>query len=302
MENIILFGSAACGAVIGVLFWLLLNGVPGAAVKEVNDAGKRCKFSGFFGSWIARTYQLVARSLRAENSIAYWVLSGESIKNHLRRGEEWSHWQAEVWIAREVVRSAVTAFCGFFFLLMMLPINLCIVVALFAAIVSYRSSVKGLVARSKNWLSRFQKRLSFSIDLLALTMKSGSTMADAFKTLVDENKNHPIGQEFGLVTSQVNRNLPFKDSLENMRMRMRDSDVNEIVFTIIHAEKLGTASADAFLRLADQMRLRRSQRAERAIGQAKTMLAFPNFLFFLASLLAVAGPFVLVPLLQHFGQ
>ena len=45
------------------------------------------------------------------------------------------------------------------------------------------------------------------------------------------------------------------------------------------------------MRLADQMRIRRSQRAEKLIGEAKTMMALPNFLFLLSGALAIVGPF-----------
>ena len=124
-------------------------------------------------------------------------------------------------------------------------------------------------------------------------MKAGSTIDQSLQAVRDENEGHTIGDEFKEIVQQHQNGTPLLECFENFRKRMRDKDVNEVVFTATNAERYGAANADTYLRLATQMRDRRSQRAEKMIGEAKTMMALPNFLFLMSGALAIVGPFSL---------
>ena len=82
-------------------------------------------------------------------------------------------------------------------------------------------------------------------------------------------------------------------SLEEFQERLGDKDVDEMVFSIVKAEELGTPLSKIFLSQADQIRLKRSQWAEVAAGKAQTMITFPGLLIMFACLLIVTAPFVI---------
>ncbi|MEO0530338.1 MAG: type II secretion system F family protein [Planctomycetota bacterium] len=158
------------------------------------------------------------------------------------------------------------------------------------------SELKG---KAKRRLAEFKRRLPFSIDLLALTVDAGATFMESLETMVAENADNPVGEEFGELQRKVMSGQTMNDALEEMRLRMADPTVDEIVFSIVNSEKLGTPKSKTLLRLANQMRQKRSQSIEKAIGQAQTMMTFPGFIIMLACLLIVAAPFGLAALQQN---
>ena len=78
-----------------------------------------------------------------------------------------------------------------------------------------------------------------------------------------------------------------------MRTRLREPDVNEFVSTVLRAEELGSPLGEVLLAMADQMRLRRSQWAEKLAGEAQAKITAPGMVIMVASMLVVIGPFIL---------
>lgn len=138
-----------------------------------------------------------------------------------------------------------------------------------------------------------KRRLPYAIDLMALIMEAGGSFQDSLRSIVEENRNHPIGEEFHSVLSEMDLGRTRREALEKLRDRINDEDINEIVFSIIKGEELGTPLAEIFRTQAEQMRLKRSQWAEKAAGQAQVQIVFPGMLVMLACLLVIATPFVL---------
>jgi len=290
-EYVHILGSLMAGTAVAMTTLALL----GAAPKTVEDKTKRiikhCDFYRFFLRWIEDLKAFLAPRIKSRTSILATLLRVNNVEYNLRRGENCDHWDINSWVSREVFRSGVIGLVAFgFMLLFVSPFA----AAFYAALISYFKYLLtqiNLAKRSKSWNCQFHQRLPFTIDLIALTMKAGSTIEQSLNAVLEENEGHPIADEFGLILQQHQNGTPLLECFENFRDRMRDKDVNEIVFTAINAERYGGANADTYLGLAEQMRMRRSQRAEKAIGEAKTMMALPNLLFLMAGMLAIAGPF-----------
>ena len=150
-----------------------------------------------------------------------------------------------------------------------------------------------LATLAKLRMRRFKQRLPFAIDLMALMMEAGGDFRQCLSTVVHENRGHPVGVEFGLLSNAHAAGQPLRDCLDQMQARLRDEDVNEIVFSIKNADELGVPLSRTFLTLAEQMRLKRAQQAEKLIGERKTMMAFPSLIIMMACLLVAVAPFVL---------
>ena len=292
-EFIYILGSLMTGFAVAVTANALLDAQAAAIDSDTKRLIQSCEFYQFFARWIEDLKAFFKPRIKSHTSVWSTMLRVTNVESYLRRGEDTDQWDVNSWISREVFRCGLkwlVASC--LLLLFMSPLP----ALLFGGLLGYFQYLLAqirLTQRSKSWNSRFHQRLPFSIDLIALTMKAGSTIDQSLKAVLEENHGHPIGDEFEIITQQHQNGTPLLECFENFRDRMSDKDVNEIVFTAINAERYGGANADTYLRLADQMRIRRSQRAEKAIGEAKTMMALPNFLFFLAGLLAIAGPTVL---------
>lgn len=290
-EYIYIAGSLMVGATVTLASAALL----GAAPKKIDDRTQRvvskCDFYRFFVTWIEDLKIYLAPKIKSRTSIFATLLRVNNVENNLRRGESCADWDVNSWISREVFRCGITGLVAFSFMLLFVSPYVALFYAGLIGYFKFLLAQVNLAKRSKSWHTQFHQRLPFSVDLIALTMKAGSTIEQSLGSVLEENEGHPIAEEFGLILQQHQNGTPLLECFENFRDRMRDKDVNEIVFTAINAERYGGANADTYLGLADQMRVRCSQRAEKAIGEAKTMMALPNFLFFMAGMLAIAGPF-----------
>lgn len=138
-----------------------------------------------------------------------------------------------------------------------------------------------------------KQRLPFCVDLLALLVDAGATPQEAMATVVAESRDSPAGHEMALVLRQTEANQTLMGSLQQLGKRLQDPEVDELVLAISNADRLGTPLSQTLLKMAEQMRLRRTQSLEKLAGQAHTMIVFPSFVVMLACLITVGGPIYL---------
>jgi tight adherence protein C len=143
-------------------------------------------------------------------------------------------------------------------------------------------------------LQQLKKRLPFTIDLMALMMEAGASFQDSLKTAVRDMPGHPLADELGQVLRDVELGRPRAEALVTLQQRLNDDDVSEIVFAVNKGEELGTPLAQILRSQAEQMRLKRSQWAEKAAGIAQVNIVFPGMMIMVACLIIVVAPFVLL--------
>ena len=136
-------------------------------------------------------------------------------------------------------------------------------------------------------------RLPFAIDQIALMMEAGAGFEDSLKTVVSDNADHPLSEEFSEVIRQMSLGRPRSQALFGFRDRMADDDVSEIVFAITKGEELGTPLSNILSEQADQMRLKRSQWGEKAASEAEVQMVFPGMITMVACLLVIVAPILL---------
>ena len=152
---------------------------------------------------------------------------------------------------------------------------------------------KSVRDRSKKRLARIRIRLPFAVDLIALTMEAGGGFQECLQTAVNENGDHPLTDELAEVLRQIALGRPRHEALSALQDRLQDEDVNELVFAINKGEELGTPLSAILRDQAEQMRLKRSQRGEKAAGEAEVNIVFPGMVLMIACLLVVIAPIVL---------
>ncbi len=159
---------------------------------------------------------------------------------------------------------------------------------------TYPTIARGsVISRAKARLKSLKLRLPFAIDQIALMMEAGAGFEDSLKTVVSDNADHPLSEEFSEVIRQMSLGRPRSQALFGFRDRMADDDVSEIVFAITKGEELGTPLSNILSEQADQMRLKRSQWGEKAASEAEVQMVFPGMITMVACLLVIVAPILL---------
>src|SRR5262249_3522892 len=138
------------------------------------------------------------------------------------------------------------------------------------------------------------KRLPFTVDLMALMMEAGASFQDALRSGGRELPGHPLGEELGQVLRDIDLGRPRAEALRALQLRLNDHDISAIVFAGTKGEELGMPLAEILRTQAEQMRLKRSQWAEKASGIAQVNIVFPGMVIMVACLIIVVAPFILL--------
>jgi len=214
----------------------------------------------------------------------------QSIRKNLPRSGEPTFWRAEEYLGAYAVRAIAMTVCVLVPISLVVNVQLGILVG--AAIGGYLilGTAKSLSKKSNKRLRRFKRQIPFAIDLMALIMESGGDLRQGMQSAIDQNQNHPTGEELAIVLGKMNGGMPLVACLEEMRDRLADEDVSELVFSIRNAEQLGVPLSKTLLTLAEQMRSKQIQAYEKLIGQRKVMIVFPGMVVMFACLLVVIAP------------
>lgn len=136
------------------------------------------------------------------------------------------------------------------------------------------------------------KALPDALDLLVICVEAGLGF-DAAMGKVYEKWDNELALAFGRVLREVQLGKVRKQALKDMSERMDVPDVNAFVAAIIQAEQLGVSMASVLRVQADQMRVKRRQRAQEKAQQAPVKMMIPmTLLIFPAIWIVLLGPAV----------
>jgi tight adherence protein C len=157
-----------------------------------------------------------------------------------------------------------------------------------------------LRGRAKRRRQSIMRRLSSALDLMSLMMEVGGGFQECLATVARESRGHPLGDEFQQVIVEIDSGQTRKSALENLSQRIRDDDAGDLIVGIIKGEMLGTPLSAILRTQAEQLRMKRSQWAEKASQEAQVSLVFPGMTIMLACLLIVTAPFILDAIYSNF--
>ncbi len=140
-----------------------------------------------------------------------------------------------------------------------------------------------LDAKAAKRLRQINQQLPYGLDLIAMTMQAGATFYEAAKTVADENPDEPLDQELGIVVREIEFGRSRQEALTHFAQRIPIESLSSIIAAVLQANLL---------------RMYRSMRAEKALGEATVKLLIPSVLIFMAAILVIFGP-IIVRVLTH---
>lgn len=145
-------------------------------------------------------------------------------------------------------------------------------------------------SRAKQRQAAIIKKLPDAFDLITTCVEAGLGL-DAALSRVAEKVEGPFAQELARALRDIALGKSRRDALKELGERTAVPDLVQFTNAVIQAESMGS-SIGAVLRVqADQLRVRRRQRAEEAAYKAPVKMLFPLVLFIFPTLfIVILGP------------
>jgi tight adherence protein C len=163
------------------------------------------------------------------------------------------------------------------------------------------------------WLSRkvkkrqntLRKALPDALDLLVVCIEAGLGLDQAFMRVSQELRiTHPeLCGELDLVNAQIRVGRTRIDAMRELASRTGVDDIKALVAMLIQTDRFGTSVSQSLRVHADDMRMKRRQRAEEAAAKTPVKMVPPLvFFIFPALFVVILGPAVITIYRQFIGM
>jgi tight adherence protein C len=144
-----------------------------------------------------------------------------------------------------------------------------------------------------------QKFVADAIDILAISVEAGQGFDGALATL-SSRKSNALTYEFDRFRTEVQAGKGRREALRDLGVRTGVEDLDSFVAAMIQADQLGIGIAQVLRAQAEELRIKRRQRAEEKARKAPIKMLFPLILLmFPALFVVILGPVVPMLMSMH---
>lgn len=134
------------------------------------------------------------------------------------------------------------------------------------------------------------RTLSDTLDLLTISVEAGLSLNAAIAQVV-QNVPGVLSAEFARMLQEIQLGVPRADAFRNLAERTDVDELNAFALAMIQADVFGVSIASVLRTQAQQLRIKRRQRAEAKAQQTPVKIVFPLILCILPALFVViVGP------------
>jgi tight adherence protein C len=218
---------------------------------------------------------------------------------HSRAGRP-ADWPVERLVAGKLLLGGVAA--GFSLLIFASrPGALTFVMGLLVTVVCYFLPELLLTSRAQERSQAIALELADTLDQMTIAVQAGlafdSAMAQAAK-----NGKGPLAQELTRTLQDLQMGASRREAYEALGQRSDVPDLRRFVRAVIQASAYGISIADVLSTQADEMRLKRRQRAEEKAMQIPVKVIFPLMLFILPVLFIVLLAPAVLGMIEAFSS
>jgi tight adherence protein C len=142
-------------------------------------------------------------------------------------------------------------------------------------------------------LTRINKALPYTLDLVALVMEAGATFREAVETVIHDDPHNELNGELRTLLAEIDLGTPRPTALQHMADRVPVDAMRSIVGAINQAESLGTPLAGILKTQSQMLRMQRGVRAEKISASASLRILVPSMLILMAVVLTVFAPILI---------
>ncbi|MEP7291854.1 MAG: type II secretion system F family protein [Chloroflexota bacterium] len=163
-----------------------------------------------------------------------------------------------------------------------------------AVALGYFFPVMYLKSKIKRRQDAIWRALPDALDLLVICVEAGLGFDMAMGKVYEKWEND-LAIAFGRVLREIQLGKMRRDALRDMANRMDVPDVTAFIAAIIQADQLGVSMSKILRIQADQMRVKRRQRAQEKAHQAPVKMMLPMvFLIFPSLWIVLLGPSIII--------
>jgi tight adherence protein C len=158
--------------------------------------------------------------------------------------------------------------------------------------------LRGRISKRQNDV---RKAMPDALDLLTICVEAGLGF-DAAMAKVYQKWDNVVALAFGRVIREIQLGKLRRDSLKDMADRLGVAEMTSFIAAVIQSEQLGVSLARVLRIQADQMRIKRRQRAEEAAHKAPIKMLIPLALLIFPSIcIVLMTPAVLMLMQSALG-
>jgi tight adherence protein C len=135
-----------------------------------------------------------------------------------------------------------------------------------------------------------------ALDLLTICVEAGLGLDAAISKVAGEIhlKSEVLAQEMQLLLLELRAGFSKERALRNLSLRTGVEDIDMLVAMLIQSDRFGTSMGDSLRIQAENLRIKRRQRAEEAAAKVSLKLLFPLIFFIFPTLMVIlTGPAIL---------
>jgi tight adherence protein C len=201
-------------------------------------------------------------------------------------------WDAERVLAFKIIGFSVGIALGLFVTTLIGDLGVLIRIVLIAllAFVGFMIPDSMLSRRVGERQKEILRTLSDTLDLLTISVEAGLSLNAAIAQVV-QNVPGVLSSEFARMLQEIQLGVPRADAFRNLAERTDVDELNAFALAMIQADVFGVSIASVLRTQAQQLRIKRRQRAEARAQQTPVKIVFPLILCILPALFVViVGP------------
>ncbi len=174
---------------------------------------------------------------------------------------------------------------------------------LFSALVGTLFPELLLKARIKKRRNEIWRSFSDALDLIALCVESGLSLDAALHRVANDIRlTHPIlGRELRIVSDSIRTGQARVEALRQLSIRTDMEDIQSFTNLVSQTEKLGVNITQGMKKIAESIRTKRRNQAEKLANELPVKLLFPLILFFLPAIGVILLLPALLSIIQNFN-
>lgn len=119
------------------------------------------------------------------------------------------------------------------------------------------------------------RALPYNLDLLTLSVEAGLDFAQALGKVVEKGRQGPLAEEFRLVLKNIKLGKTREEALRALADRTGVVSINSFANALIQADRMGTSLGKILRIQSTQLRIERTNRAEKLANEAPVKMLFP---------------------------